>query len=121
MEKMLKSIIQYDYGASSVTTNGMSALSQDFVLGYYRLRARAANVDGTQCLPTLAAKANTPQGWGTHDRCEITQPGAYSIFGIGIDRKHTLKWLFHQEKTTFHGSQKVYAYSKNVLEGEARR
>jgi hypothetical protein len=39
----------------------------------------------------------------------------YSIFGIGVDQKHTLKWIFSQEKATFHGSQKVYVYSKNAL------
>jgi hypothetical protein len=25
----------------------------------------------------------------------------YSIFGIGVDRKRTLKWIFPQEKATF--------------------
>jgi hypothetical protein len=39
----------------------------------------------------------------------------YRIFGIGVDRKHTLKWLFSQEKATLHGSQKVYVYSENAL------
>jgi hypothetical protein len=28
----------------------------------------------------------------------------YSIFGIGVDRKHKAKWLFPQEKAIFHGS-----------------
>ncbi|MGD0891303.1 MAG: hypothetical protein ABR923_07190 [Terracidiphilus sp.] len=41
-------------------------------------------------------------------------PGSYSIFGIGVDRKHTLKWLFLQEKATFHGTEKVYMYSENA-------
>jgi hypothetical protein len=41
----------------------------------------------------------------------------YSIFGIGVDRKHTLKWFFPQEKTTFRGSEKVYVYSENALTG----
>jgi hypothetical protein len=26
----------------------------------------------------------------------------YSIFGIGVDRKHVLKWLFSKEKATLH-------------------
>jgi hypothetical protein len=38
-----------------------------------------------------------------------------SIFGIGADRKHRLKWLFSQEKATFHCSQKVCVYSGNAL------
>jgi hypothetical protein len=42
-----------------------------------------------------------------------------SIFGIGVDRKHTLKWLFPQEKATFDGSQKVYMYSENALSHSA--
>jgi hypothetical protein len=46
-------------------------------------------------------------------------PG-YSIFGIGVDRKHTPKWLFPQEKATFHGAEKVYMYSENALEPRAR-
>jgi hypothetical protein len=41
---------------------------------------------------------------------------AYCIFGIGVDRKHTLKWLFPQEKATFHGTEKVYMYSENARE-----
>jgi hypothetical protein len=43
------------------------------------------------------------------------QANGYSVFGIGVDRKYALKWLFHQEKATFRGSQKVYVYSENVL------
>jgi methylmalonyl-CoA mutase len=38
-----------------------------------------------------------------------------SIFGIGVDRKHTLRSLFPQEEATFPGSQKVYVYSENAL------
>ena len=30
----------------------------------------------------------------------------YSSFGIGVDRKHTAKWRFHQENATFQCSQK---------------
>jgi hypothetical protein len=41
--------------------------------------------------------------------------GGYSIFGIDIDRKHTLKWLFPQEKATLHGTLEVYVYSGNAL------
>jgi hypothetical protein len=41
--------------------------------------------------------------------------GPYSIFGIGVDRKHALKWLFSQEKAALYGSQKVYMYSENAL------
>jgi len=32
-----------------------------------------------------------------------------------INRKHTLKWLFSQEKATFHCSRKVYVNSENAL------
>jgi hypothetical protein len=39
----------------------------------------------------------------------------YRIFGIDVDRKHTLKWFFPQEKATFRGSQNVYVYSENAL------
>ena len=45
----------------------------------------------------------------------------YSIFGIGADRKHTLKWLFPQEKATFHGTEKVYMYSENAPALEEQR
>jgi hypothetical protein len=41
---------------------------------------------------------------------------AYSSFGIGVDRKHALKWLFHQEKATLHYTQKVFVYSETALE-----
>jgi hypothetical protein len=41
----------------------------------------------------------------------------YSIFGIGVDRKYALKWLFSQEKASFCGCQKVYMYSENALGG----
>jgi hypothetical protein len=43
------------------------------------------------------------------------QAGDYSIFGIGVDRKHILKWLFSKEKATLHALQKVYVYSENAL------
>jgi hypothetical protein len=39
----------------------------------------------------------------------------YSIFGIGVDRKHVLKWLFSKEKATLHALQEVYVYSENAL------
>jgi hypothetical protein len=44
-----------------------------------------------------------------------TRGSVYSIFGIGVDRKYALKWLFSQEKATSRGSQKVYMYSENAL------
>ena len=37
------------------------------------------------------------------------------MFGIGVDRKHDAKWLFPQEKDTFHRFEKVYVYSENDL------
>jgi hypothetical protein len=40
----------------------------------------------------------------------------YSSFGIAVDRKHALKWLFHQEKATIHYTQKVYVYSETALD-----
>ena len=43
----------------------------------------------------------------------------YSSFGIGVDRKHALKWLFPQEKATFHRAQRVYVYSETALEVKA--
>jgi hypothetical protein len=59
-------------------------------------------LNGSPCIPDQQA-----QQMATSD---------YSIFGIAVDRSHALKWLFPQEKVTFHGSQKVYAYSENALE-----
>jgi hypothetical protein len=44
----------------------------------------------------------------------------FSIFGIGVDRKHVLKWLF-PKKATLHALQKVYLYSENALEPSAAR
>jgi hypothetical protein len=41
--------------------------------------------------------------------------GPHSIFGIGVDRKHVLKWLLSKEKATLHTLQKVYVYSENAL------
>ena len=41
--------------------------------------------------------------------------GCYSVFGIAVDRRKTLKWLFPQEKATFHNPEKVYVYSENAL------
>jgi len=52
-------------------------------------------------------------------RCWSAADFPYSIFGIGVDRKHTLKWLFPQEKATYHGTEKVYMYSENALIGFA--
>jgi hypothetical protein len=40
---------------------------------------------------------------------------AYNIFGIDVDRKHTLKWLFPQDKATFHGAQEVHVFSVNAI------
>ena len=45
----------------------------------------------------------------------IGLPLGYSIFGIAVDRKHILKWLFPQEKATFQCTQEVSAYSENAL------
>jgi hypothetical protein len=59
-------------------------------------------------IPSLA-----PVGLAT--AASFMQSEIYSIFGIGVDRKHTLKWLFPQEKATFHGAEKVYMYSENAL------
>src|ERR1035441_717172 len=39
----------------------------------------------------------------------------YSIFGIGVVGNRALKWLFPQEKATFHSAQKVYVYSESAL------
>ena len=38
----------------------------------------------------------------------------HSIFGIAVDRKHTLKWLFPQEKATYQCTQEVSVYSENA-------
>jgi N-carbamoylputrescine amidase len=54
-------------------------------------------------------------GWETTNLDQIPF-ASWSIFGIGVDRKHALKWLFPQEKATLRGSQKVYMYSENALE-----
>jgi hypothetical protein len=47
--------------------------------------------------------------------CRVFVLAAIAFFGMGIDRRHTLKWLFSQEKATLHGPQKVYVYSENAL------
>ncbi len=39
----------------------------------------------------------------------------YSSFGNGVDRRHTLKWLFNQEKATLHQPQNVCVYSETAL------
>src|SRR5258708_26864746 len=52
----------------------------------------------------------------------------YSSFGIAVDRKHALKWLFHHRgpqrlvlvagvevKATLYYTQKVYVYSETAL------
>ena len=59
--------------------------------------------------------------WTSNSQAEqgIAALAAYSIFGIAVDRKHTLKWLFPQEKATFQCSQKVYVYSENALRAAA--
>jgi len=41
--------------------------------------------------------------------------GLYSSFGIGVDRKYTAMWRFHQENGTFRCSQKVYVNSETAL------
>jgi hypothetical protein len=43
-----------------------------------------------------------------------SETGGYSIFGIGVHRKHELKWLLSKEKATLHALQKVYVYSENA-------
>src|ERR1039458_2423341 len=48
------------------------------------------------------------------------QSRPYSSFGIGVDRKHALKWLFPQEKATFHRAQKVYVYSETALKTQRK-
>ncbi|MGB7742973.1 MAG: hypothetical protein WBL41_09465, partial [Terracidiphilus sp.] len=45
---------------------------------------------------------------------------AYSSFGIGVHRKHTAKWHFHQENATFKRSQKVYVNSETALSAPIR-
>ena len=60
--------------------------------------------------------------------CGHCTKAANPLFGITVDRKHTLKWLFLSgvpgerfllagvdEKATVHCSPKVYAYSENAL------
>ncbi len=71
----------------------------------------------TLMAPTMASDRHESRANTGHDLmsglgCEKHR---YSIFGITIDRKHELKWLFHQEKATFHCSQKVDMYSENAL------
>jgi hypothetical protein len=68
---------------------------------------------------------------GIEDTPAWLRSKSYSIFGIGVDRKHALKWLFHPRgprkqvlvcgvrvKATFHGPQKVYVYSENALKSQ---
>ena len=47
--------------------------------------------------------------------CGLSTTTGYSVFGIAVDRRKTLKWLFPQEKATFHNPEKVYVYSENAL------
>src|ERR1019366_3559487 len=56
-------------------------------------------------LSCLTSRFQTPRG---SNRLLVVSPAflAYSSFGIGADRKHALKWLFPQEKATFHRAQK---------------
>jgi len=49
----------------------------------------------------------------------MTAAARYSSLGIGVDRWHALKWLFHQEKAPLHSAQKVYVYSETALEALA--
>jgi hypothetical protein len=35
-----------------------------------------------------------------------SQADGYRIFGITVDRRHALKWLFPQEKATMHAHKK---------------
>jgi hypothetical protein len=36
-----------------------------------------------------------------HEPIRIRLPWVYSIFGIGVERKHTLKWLSLEKKPPF--------------------
>jgi hypothetical protein len=42
----------------------------------------------------------------------VLNPVRYSIFGIGVDRKHEAKRFFPQEKATFHYSRKATCIPK---------
>lgn len=42
-------------------------------------------------------------------------PRYYSCFGIGVDRWHTLKWLFHQGKAALHYAKSGNVYSETAL------
>ena len=55
------------------------------------------------------------EGLSTQKLCVGRSRRAYSSFGIAADRRHTLKWLFHQEKATFLCTQEVYTNSENAL------
>jgi hypothetical protein len=73
-------------------------------------------VEGTRFSPYIKKAGG---GWALAPegsfRGDFHPLGGYSIFGIGVDQKHALKWLFSQEKATLYGSQKVYMYSENAL------
>jgi hypothetical protein len=45
----------------------------------------------------------------------------YSIFGIPVDRKHVLQWLFSQEKATLHALHQDHINSENALGLSLRR
>ena len=39
----------------------------------------------------------------------------YGIFGIAVDLRIALKWLFHREKATFPCTKKAHTHSENAL------
>ena len=42
-------------------------------------------------------------------------------FGIGVDQKYSLEWLFRQEKATIHNAQKACVNSETALSVREQR
>ena len=70
---------------------------------------------GEQPLEGFASSGYCPFYMAAGRLRAIPRTGHYSVFGIAVDRRKTLKWLFPQEKATFHNPEKVYVYSENAL------
>jgi hypothetical protein len=76
-----------------------------------------AHIVTEQAVSSVGPEALQPANHPTDEDLSVGTPG-YSIFGIDVDRKHVLKWLFSKEIATLHALQKVYAYSENALGGQ---
>lgn len=92
-------------------------------MGVSRTGAAVAAVEITttaratrQNLPSEREKAHGKTvGLFVRDRERPARHNRHSIFAITLDRKHTLNWLFHQEKSILECTQEFCVYSENAL------